>query len=217
MAAVKVASGMVLVGMIVATGFTGCAAQHSSVEMDQMHSSPSAIPTRHGLEPSNAVDAQRLQLLTTDPLFSGASLNPAKPEADAATANFNLNRGSAVVVAFGGDPNSAVPIAVAHAQLERLRGDGWNVVAVQCWVDPNFSSATIYATKTIGSFTAALADDIGPTAITLAAYTPFHTEGSDPWTPRGTTTLTRTCIDGPNAPTETSQSVPTNIGLHAQL
>ncbi|MFE4467696.1 hypothetical protein ACFRFH_02665 [Leifsonia sp. NPDC056824] len=118
---------------------------------------------------------------------------------------------------FGGDPNGAVPIASAHAQLERIRDDGWKVVAVQCWVDPDFSNATIYATKTIGPFTAALSDEIDSGVITLAAYAPFHTEGSDPWIPDGKTTPAHTCIDGPAAPTETSQSVDTKISSQAQL
>ncbi|MGO4275949.1 hypothetical protein AB4Z22_39945, partial [Paenibacillus sp. TAF58] len=144
-------------------------------------------------------------------------LNPSKPEADAATANFNLNRGAAVTVVFGGDPNGSVSLALAHAQLERIRMDGWNVVAVECSVDPNFSYARIYATKAIGSFTAALQDSIGPAVVTMAAYAPFHTEGTDPWIPASNTSVARTCIDGPSAPTETTQSVDTNIDLHAQL
>jgi hypothetical protein len=213
----KAAFKSALVGVIVATALAGCAAQQSSAQPGHVQPSPTMSPTHHALEPSNAVDAQRLQLLTTDPLFSRASLDSSKPEADAATANFNLNRGSAVTVVFGGDPNGTVSVALAHAQLERIRADGWNVVAVECSVNPNFSYARIYATKTIASFTAALTDDIGPGVVTLAAIAPFHTEGSDPWIPDGKTTLAHTCIDGPGAPTETTQSVDTNITGHAQL
>jgi hypothetical protein len=141
----------------------------------------------------------------------GSSIIAPTPTAD--VANFDLKRGHVVVVQMGGDPDGTVSIASAHAELERVRSAGWTVVAVECLVDPTFTGTTLYAVKSMGTFTAAMEDFIAPASHTTSAYAPFHSEHANPWTPNRA--VTSTCIDGPDAPTSTTESVDTNIGQDA--
>jgi hypothetical protein len=168
-----------------------------------------ATAVHHQAPLPNAADTARLQTLSTDALFTGSSITPPTPVPE--DAGYDLQRGYAVTVQMGsGEAYSTISIADAHAELERVRSAGWTVVAVQCQVDPTFTRATLYAVKSIGSFTAALEDSIVSSSLTRTAYAPFHSEKSNPWTPSHP--ASSTCIDGPAAPTSTTQAIDTNIG-----
>jgi hypothetical protein len=196
-----------VVGALVAVSMTGCAPSFAYAPTSENGGSP----VQHADPVPNATDASRLQKLSADPLFSGSSTTPPAPVPGGA--GYDLKRGHVVTVRMGGDPNGTVPIGSAQAELERVRTSGWTVVAVECTVDPNFTAATIYAVKSMGSFTAALEDFVFPASHTTAAFAPFHSEGADPWKPNKA--VTNTCVDGSAAPTSTTEAVDTNIGENA--
>lgn len=117
----------------------------------------------------------------------------------------------------GKTPYATVPIANAHAELAKVRAAGWTVVAVQCLVDPTLTSAQIYAVKDLGGFTASLTESISSSALTTVAYAPYHAEKPNPWFPGADAAPTATCIDGPAAPKDATESVATDIGEKALI
>ena len=197
------------IGVLIAFSASAC----TSAIGHSVASAGTDQPAQHTNPVPNATDAARLQTIAADPLFAGSSVIAPTPMPD--NAGYNLQRGQVVTVQMGGDPNGTVSIASAHAELERVRAAGWTVVGVHCTVDPGFSNATLYAVKSMGSFTAALEDSIYPASHTTSAFAPFHSEKAAPWTPGQA--VTTTCIDGPNAPTATTEAIDTNIGQHAQV
>ena len=195
--------------MVLVFSLSGCAAAlgHPAATDGAGQTVRQTIPVPNG------TDAARLQTIATDPLFAGSSVTAPTPVPG--DAGYNLKRGDVVTVQMGGDSNGTVSIAAAHAELERVRAAGWTVVGVQCTVDPSFTGATLYAVKSMGSFTAALEDFMLPASHTTTAYAPFHSENADPWTPNQA--MTSSCIDGPATPTSTTEAIDTNIGQNATV
>jgi hypothetical protein len=158
-----------------------------------------------------------LRTLADDPLFRGGRQTLAAP-APSGSSGYNVMRGDvATALLTGKEPFEKVSIATARAQLERVRAAGWTIVGVECTVDPDFTSARIYAVKNLGSFTGALMEDVSSSALTTSGFVPYHAEKPNPWTPAPGSASANTCIDGPSAPTETTQSLITNISAKAVI
>lgn len=161
----------------------------------------------------NAVDDARLEALVAESVLADGTATAAhSPDT---SANVTVQRGSVVVAepwpsgatdeASGDDSSLPDPTwAAAQSMLATLREAGWEPIAVGCDVEQSglLGEATVFATKDLGDFTAAVESRVSVSDSSLAGYAPFHTEDPDPWTPSAAIAPGASCLDGEAPPAD---------------